>query len=99
MRFRRKWIPARPTGVCLRYRIPFAVSFSTTLMSELASTTMTVPAGDAGKRLDQFLAASLDGVSRARVQDLILQHKVLVDGASTKASLKLRGGEQIKVLG
>ncbi len=60
---------------------------------------MTVPAGDAGKRLDQFLAASLDGVSRARVQDLILQHKVLVDGASTKASLKLRGGEQIKVLG
>jgi 23S rRNA pseudouridine1911/1915/1917 synthase len=68
-------------------------------MSELASTTMTVPAADAGKRLDQFLAASLDSVSRARVQELILQHKVLVDGAPTKASLKLRGGEQVSVLG
>jgi 23S rRNA pseudouridine1911/1915/1917 synthase len=68
-------------------------------MSELASTIMTVPAGDAGKRLDQFLAASLDSVSRARVQELILQHKVLVDGAPTKASLKLRGGEQLTILG
>jgi 23S rRNA pseudouridine1911/1915/1917 synthase len=68
-------------------------------MSELASTTMTVPAGGAGKRLDQFLAASLDSVSRARVQELILQQKVLVDGAPSKASLKLRGGEQVSVLG
>lgn len=68
-------------------------------MSELASTTMTVPAGGAGKRLDQFLAASLESVSRARVQELILQQKVLVDGAPSKASLKLRGGEQVSVLG
>jgi 23S rRNA pseudouridine1911/1915/1917 synthase len=68
-------------------------------MSERASTTMTVPAAAAGKRLDQFLAASLDSVSRARVQELILQRKVLVDGAPTKTSLKLRGGEQVSVLG
>ena len=32
-------------------------------MTEPASTTMTVLAEDAGKRLDQFLAASLDSVS------------------------------------
>ena len=68
-------------------------------MTELGSTSMTVPAGEAGKRLDQFLAASLASVSRARVQELIAQHKVLVDGAPTKASLKLRGGEQVSVLG
>jgi 23S rRNA pseudouridine1911/1915/1917 synthase len=49
--------------------------------------------------LDQFLAASLDSVSRARVQELILQQKVLVDGAPSKASLKLRGGEQVSVFG
>jgi 23S rRNA pseudouridine1911/1915/1917 synthase len=50
------------------------------------------------KRLDQFLAAQLD-VSRARVQQLISQEKVLVNDAAAKASLKLRGGERITVLG
>ena len=38
-------------------------------------------------------------MSRARVQELILQQKVLVDGAPSKASLKLRGGEQVSVVG
>jgi 23S rRNA pseudouridine1911/1915/1917 synthase len=54
---------------------------------------------DAGKRLDQFLASRLDGVSRARVQELIAAEKVLVDDAPAKVSLKLRGGESISVLG
>jgi 23S rRNA pseudouridine1911/1915/1917 synthase len=61
--------------------------------------TLTVPTDHAGKRLDQFLAAFLEAVSRARVQELIQQHKVLLDGAPTKASLKLRGGEQLTLLG
>jgi 23S rRNA pseudouridine1911/1915/1917 synthase len=52
-----------------------------------------------GKRLDQFLATRMENVSRARVQELISQGMVLVDGAEAKASLKLRGGEQIKILG
>lgn len=68
-------------------------------MSELASTTMTVPPEHAGQRLDQFLAGSLENVSRARVQELIQKHKVLLDGVPTKASLKLRGGEQVTVIG
>jgi 23S rRNA pseudouridine1911/1915/1917 synthase len=54
---------------------------------------------DAGKRLDQFLVSRLDGVSRARVQELIAAEKVLVDDAGAKASLKLRGGESVSVLG
>jgi len=54
---------------------------------------------DAGKRLDQFLVAQLPEVSRARVQQLIEQDKVRVDGASARASLRLRGGERIEVLG
>ena len=53
----------------------------------------------AGKRLDQFLAARLDSVSRARVQEMIAGGKVLVNDAAAKASLKLRGGERIGVLG
>jgi 23S rRNA pseudouridine1911/1915/1917 synthase len=52
----------------------------------------------AGQRLDQFLAAQLD-VSRSRVQLLLEQGDVLVDGAQPKASLKLRGGEQIAITG
>jgi 23S rRNA pseudouridine1911/1915/1917 synthase len=54
---------------------------------------------DAGKRLDQFLAAYLDNVSRARVQQLISEEKVLVNDSAGKASLKLRGGEKITILG
>jgi 23S rRNA pseudouridine1911/1915/1917 synthase len=53
---------------------------------------------DVGQRLDQFLVPRLD-VSRARVQALIRDGKILLNGASAKASLKLRGGEQIAVLG
>jgi 23S rRNA pseudouridine1911/1915/1917 synthase len=55
-------------------------------------------ANDAGKRLDQFLAAHLHETSRARVQQLISQNLVLVDGSAAKASLRLRGGERIAVL-
>ena len=55
-------------------------------------------ANDAGKRLDQFLAAHLHETSRARVQQLISQNLVLVDDSQAKASLRLRGGESIAVL-
>jgi 23S rRNA pseudouridine1911/1915/1917 synthase len=60
---------------------------------------ISVAAEDAGKRLDQFLAARLESVSRARVQELIADGKVLVNEAAVKASLKLRGGERVSVLG
>lgn len=52
-----------------------------------------------GQRLDQFLAGQLEGVSRSRVQLLIEQGDVLVDGAREKASWKLRGGERVTVTG
>ncbi len=62
-------------------------------MTELR--TIEVPAEARGQRLDQFLAAQLEGVSRSRVQLLIDQGDVLVNGEREKASLKLRGGERI----
>ncbi len=61
--------------------------------------TIEVSAEAAGQRLDQFLAAQLDGVSRSRVQMLMEQGDVLVNGAQEKASMKLRGGEQITITG
>src|SRR5262249_36239982 len=54
---------------------------------------------DAGRRLDQFLTAALANVSRARVQELIEQHKVEVNGAVARSSLKLRGDELVEIRG
>jgi 23S rRNA pseudouridine1911/1915/1917 synthase len=68
-------------------------------MAETYPTVILVAAEDAGQRLDQFLAARMDSTSRARVQQLIAEEKVLVNDAAAKASLKLRGGETVKVLG
>ena len=61
--------------------------------------TLVVPVEAAGWRLDQFLAGQLDGVSRSRVQQLVEQGDVLVEGKREKASLKLRGGESVVVSG
>jgi len=61
--------------------------------------TLLVPVEAAGWRLDQFLAGQLAGVSRSRVQQLVEQGDVLVEGRREKASLKLRGGESIAVHG
>jgi 23S rRNA pseudouridine1911/1915/1917 synthase len=54
---------------------------------------------DAGKRLDQFLVAHMPETSRARAQQLIAQQLVLVNDSVARASLRLRGGERIAVIG
>jgi 23S rRNA pseudouridine1911/1915/1917 synthase len=59
---------------------------------------ITVHPQDVDLRLDQFLVSHLN-VSRARVQELIRAGKILVNNAPAKASLKLRGGERITMLG
>ena len=53
---------------------------------------------DAGKRLDQFLVRQIPDISRARIQQLIDQEKVLVNDGAAKASLRLHGGERIAIL-
>jgi 23S rRNA pseudouridine1911/1915/1917 synthase len=58
-----------------------------------------VDADDAFTRLDHFLVGRLPDVSRARVQALIDDGKILVDGKVSKPSYKLRGGETIAVSG
>jgi 23S rRNA pseudouridine1911/1915/1917 synthase len=68
-------------------------------MPEAFPILISVPPDDTGKRLDQLLARRLDSVSRARVQEMIAEGKVLVNDSPAKASLKLRGGERISVLG
>lgn len=60
-----------------------------------------VSPADAGTRLDAFVAARLaeDGVSRGKVQELIRDGKVRVDGeAGAKAKRKLAAGERVEAV-
>jgi 23S rRNA pseudouridine1911/1915/1917 synthase len=61
--------------------------------------TFAVTAEQAGRRLDHFLVSQLADTSRSRIQQLISQEKILVDGNPVKASLLLRGGERIEIVG
>ncbi|HYG79290.1 MAG TPA: S4 domain-containing protein, partial [Pyrinomonadaceae bacterium] len=49
-----------------------------------------VAAADAGTRLDAYLAARIEGWSRARIQRLVEDGDVLVRGRTTKPAYKLR---------
>ena len=57
--------------------------------------TLEVTDDAAGKRLDQFLAASLPGHSRAVVQDWIKAGRVTLDGTSASPSIRLKAGMRI----
>jgi len=61
------------------------------------SSSLTVAPDIAGTRLDQFLVSQLPDISRARVQEMIAQEKILVNQKPVKASLRLRGGETIEI--
>ncbi|HYG98645.1 MAG TPA: RluA family pseudouridine synthase [Terriglobales bacterium] len=56
-------------------------------------------AADSGKRLDQFLVSHVPDVSRARIQQVIEQGQVLVNGVREKPSYKLRPNDSVSVLG
>jgi 23S rRNA pseudouridine1911/1915/1917 synthase len=51
----------------------------------------------AGLRLDAFLASQIDGWSRARLQKLIENEDVLVNGKPSKPSYKLREGDDLEI--
>jgi 23S rRNA pseudouridine1911/1915/1917 synthase len=63
------------------------------------AVTYTVPAEAAKQRLDAWLTGQLSGVSRERVQLLLEQKKIRLDGKAPRASYRLRGGESVEVLG
>ena len=50
------------------------------------------------ERLDKFVLAQLPGYSRAQIQTLIRDGRVLVDGATQKTGYKFKGGEEVSVL-
>ena len=68
-------------------------------MAESYPQLVEVTPDDSGLRLDQFLASRLGDVSRARVQQLLEEGKVTVNEKAAKPSLRLKGNENIQVLG
>ncbi|WP_026442526.1 RluA family pseudouridine synthase [Pseudacidobacterium ailaaui] len=65
----------------------------------MPQTVSIVPPEAAGQRLDAWLTTQLSGISRSRVQMLLSQNQVLLDGKTPRPSYKLRGGERVEVLG
>src|SRR5258706_9729656 len=61
--------------------------------------TFTSADDDVGQRLDQYLVSKLPEVSRARVQQLIARGEVLAGGSAARASLRLKGTEEIQITG
>jgi len=64
--------------------------------SDIETLIFQVNESDADGRLDAYLAAHVDGWSRARLQRLIDDGDVLVNGKTAKASLKLKPNDQIE---
>jgi 23S rRNA pseudouridine1911/1915/1917 synthase len=73
------------------------VRSSTSQSSDNEILTYQVNAEDATSRLDIFLADHIDNWSRARLQRLIDDGDVLVNGHTSKGSYKLRPDDEIEV--
>ncbi|MGI9167635.1 MAG: RluA family pseudouridine synthase [Pyrinomonadaceae bacterium] len=59
--------------------------------------TFTAKESDAGSRVDNFLAGQIAGWSRARLQRLIEDEDVLVNGRTVKSSYKLHANDELEV--
>jgi 23S rRNA pseudouridine1911/1915/1917 synthase len=64
---------------------------------EVETLTFEAAFEDAGVRLDAFLAARIEGLSRTALKRLADDGDVLVEGKPAKPSYKLRSGERIEV--
>jgi 23S rRNA pseudouridine1911/1915/1917 synthase len=59
--------------------------------------TLRPAKGDLGSRLDKYLADSLPGMSRAMLQGLIDEGRVLVDGVQRKPKFRMTPGQTVTV--
>jgi 23S rRNA pseudouridine1911/1915/1917 synthase len=76
---------------------PLDVPLAGDAFEEPGLHTFEVAAGEAGERLDAYLAARINEWSRARLQRLIEDGDVLVAGRERKPSYKLRAGDTVEV--
>ena len=67
------------------------------MSADSTSLLLQSTSADAGKRLDAFLAETIDGWSRSRLQRLIEDGDVLVNEKEAKPSYKMREGDEIDI--
>ena len=58
---------------------------------------LTAASGDAGRRLDLFLAERVPELSRTRIQELVREGHVRVDGRIAKVSHRVAASEMIEI--
>jgi 23S rRNA pseudouridine1911/1915/1917 synthase len=63
-----------------------------------SSRSLRVEGSEAGARVDAWIARRLPELSRARVQALMAQGAVRLDGQAVRPSLRLRGGEDVTIV-
>lgn len=62
-----------------------------------AAQQLTAMSGDAGRRLDLFLAERVPELSRTRIQELIRESNVRVNGRIAKVSHRVAAGETVEI--
>ena len=69
------------------------------VLNKMSANTLTLAVAPehSGQRLDRFVAVQLPALSRSRIQSLIEEGRVSVDGAVRKASHRVQTGESITV--
>lgn len=68
-----------------------------TSQHDTSPLAFSVSPADAGQRLDAFLAAHVPGWSRSRLQRLIDEADVLVNGAVSKPSYKVHASDHVEI--
>lgn len=66
-------------------------------MPETVRQRLTIPAEQAGQRLDQALAQLLSEYSRSRIKEWIDAGQILVDGSRARPKDRVLGGESVEV--
>jgi 23S rRNA pseudouridine1911/1915/1917 synthase len=61
------------------------------------SLHLVVDRDGVGARLDRWLAERVPGLSRARLQQLIADGAIVLDGSPTRASVRLKQGQSVEV--
>ena len=56
-----------------------------------------ITAAESGTRLDTYLAAILDGISRSYIQKLISEQYILINSRPVKANYKIKTADQVFV--
>lgn len=62
-----------------------------------SALTARLPPSARGRRLDQALVEAFPGLSRARLQTLLLEGRALVEGKPAKRAARVKGGESVQL--